>query len=436
MSKPKSKKPTTKTYLFHEISSYLPLLEGEEYDALVEDIQQFGQIEDAVLYEGKILDGRNRYRACKQLGIELKVREWKPSEATGMSPLQFVISENIIRRHLNTAQKSEVGLLLLEEEEKLAEKRISELAKLQPQDENGKFMKKGKGVQDSQFDDEKIVAKGKSREIVAKQVKVSGKSIQQAKKIKQVAKHEPIIAKEWEEAKKGEKGVDAVYQKAKVVEEAQNLPLRQREEVMQELRKEKIPAKELRKVLQEQKDDLKRMELAKKTRELKKRKQEMDKLRLQIRELEKRIEELKNAKKSMKANLKVLTEEASKKYPKYASKDPSIILTKLGTHYDGLNLDTLDSELENLRKEYDNKMEPLRKELERLESEFEEKKAVIDKEKEKINKEAIWIEKHQNAMISEYDKLEAYQQKIEENKKKLITLQEKYDNEYKTRENV
>ena len=60
-----SKKKKATVYLFHHISSYLPLLEDEEFDALVEDIREFGQVESAILYEGKILDGRNRYRACK-----------------------------------------------------------------------------------------------------------------------------------------------------------------------------------------------------------------------------------------------------------------------------------------------------------------------------------------------------------------------------------
>lgn len=433
MSKAKPRK-ATKKYLFHELSSYLPLLEGEEFDALVEDIRQFGQIEPVVLYEGKILDGRNRYRACKQIGIELEVREWKPSEATGMTPLQFVISENIMRRHLNTAQRGEIGLLLLEEEEKLAQERQKELAKLKKRDEEGKFI----DIEEDNLplDTEKFGEKGRSAIKVGKKVKISDKSLSRAKKIKEIAENEPLIAEDWEKAKREEIGIETVYEKAKIVEEAQNLPLRQKTEVMEALKKEEIPAKKLREILQEKKDDLKRMELAKKARDLQKRKQEMDKLRLQIRSLEKTIDELERAKKSVVANLQVLTEEASKKYPKYASKDPSIILTKLGTHYDGLNMDALDSELENLRNEYDEKMDPLRKELERLESEFEEKKAGFDKEKEKINKEAIWIEKHQNAMMSEYDKIEVYQQKIEENKNKLITLQEKYDNEYKTRENV
>jgi len=414
-----SKKKKVTVYLFHEISSYLPLLEGEEFDALVEDIQQFGQVEPAILFDGKILDGRNRYRACKQLGIELEVREWKPSEATGMTPLQFVISTNIMRRHLNHAQRSEIGLLLLEEEEKIAEKRRKET----------EGRPKKLEALNHQVSDKKRIPP--SSEIVGKKVKVGGGSIQRAKKIKEIAKENPIIAEEWEKAKREEIGIETVFQKAKVVEEAQNLPLRQREEVMQELRKDEIPAKQLRRLLQDKKDDAKRISLAKKTRELRKRKQEMDKLRLQIRSLEKSIDELENARKGTKAHLKVLTEEASKKYPKYASEDSDYVLTKLSSHYESLDMGTLDSKIGKLKKEYDALMKPLREELERLESDFEQKKEVIDKEKKAINKEAIWIEKHQNAMTSEYDKLEAYQNRIDENKEKLITLQERYDNEFK-----
>lgn len=413
-----SKKKKAKVYLFHHISSYLPLLEDEEFDALVEDIREFGQVESAILYEGKILDGRNRYRACKKLGIDLIVREWKPSEATGITPLQFVISTNIMRRHLNKAQRSEIGLLLLEEEEKIAQKRYEETVGRPKKSE----------IPIKQISDKERIPT--SAKVVGKKVKVGAVSIQKAKKIKEIAKDEPMIAKEWEKAKKEQIGIEAVFQKAKVVEEAQRLPLRQREEVMQELRKGEIPAKQLRRILQDKKDDVKRMQLAKKTRELRKRKQEMDKLRLQIRSFEKKIEGLENARKGTKANLKVLTEEASKKYPKFASEDSDYIFTKLGTLYDSLDMGTIDSKLANLKKKYDALMQPLRKELERLESEFEQKKEVIDKEKEAINKEAISIEKLQNAMTSEYDKLEVYKDSIEENKERLITLQEKYDNEF------
>ena len=426
MSESKTK---TKVYLFHEVSSYLPLLEGEEFEALVEDIKQFGQIEPIVLYEGKILDGRNRYRACTKLRIEVLVNEWKPSEATGLTPLQYVISTNIMRRHLGKAQRSEIGLLLIEEEERLTKERMSEITKKRERDENGKLLDNKKI--DDLVDAEKFGEKGRSLDKVGKKVKVNPTYISQAKKIKEIAKDHPTIAEDWEKAKKEETSIESVFQKAKVVEEAQKLPLRQREEVMLELRKDEIPAKQLRKILQDKKDDVKRINLAKKTRELQKRKQEMDKLHLQIRALEKSIEELENARKGRKANLKVLTEEASKKYPKYASEDSDYVLTKLSNHYDSLDMGMLDLKIANLKKEYDALMQPLREELERLESEFQQKKTVIDKEKEAINKEVIWIERHQNAMTSEYDTLEVYQDKIEENKETLLKLQEKYDSEFK-----
>ena len=45
---------------FHEYSQLFPLMSGSDYDSLVEDIRDNGQYELIVLFEGKILDGRNR----------------------------------------------------------------------------------------------------------------------------------------------------------------------------------------------------------------------------------------------------------------------------------------------------------------------------------------------------------------------------------------
>ncbi|HTQ33530.1 MAG TPA: ParB N-terminal domain-containing protein [Stellaceae bacterium] len=77
-----------------------------EYRALVEDIRQHGQREPIVLYDGRILDGRNRWRACRELGVEPKCIEW--TEADG-APSVFVVSRNLHRRHLNEAQRAEIA---------------------------------------------------------------------------------------------------------------------------------------------------------------------------------------------------------------------------------------------------------------------------------------------------------------------------------------
>lgn len=91
---------------FHELASLFPLMGDDEYRSLVHDIKQHGLREPIWLYEGKIIDGRNRYRACQELKITPQFRTWKGSG----SPLAFVISLNLTRRHLTSSQKAVVAL--------------------------------------------------------------------------------------------------------------------------------------------------------------------------------------------------------------------------------------------------------------------------------------------------------------------------------------
>jgi hypothetical protein len=90
---------------FHSIADLLPLIEGEEFDALVADILAFGLREPIVTLDGKILDGRNRYRACLAAGVEPLFLDFDP-ELDGGSPLDFVISKNLKRRHLDESQRA------------------------------------------------------------------------------------------------------------------------------------------------------------------------------------------------------------------------------------------------------------------------------------------------------------------------------------------
>ena len=60
-------------------------MDDQGLQALAEDIRANGLLNDIVLHQGKILDGRNRYLACGMAGVEPRLREWKGKG----SPLQW-----------------------------------------------------------------------------------------------------------------------------------------------------------------------------------------------------------------------------------------------------------------------------------------------------------------------------------------------------------
>ena len=432
MSKSKEKKEKTTMYLFHEMSSYLPLLEDEEFDDLVEDIKEFGQIEPIVLYEGKILDGRNRYRACKKLGIEVKATEWKPSEATGITPLQYVISTNIMRRHLNHAQRSEIGLLLLEEEEKLTKERLRELVNIHERDQNGKFQE----LTDQQKLAEKEILekygeKGESKEKVGKKVKVSRETLRQVRKVKEIAEKEPEIAKEWERAKREEVGIETVYQKAKAVEDAETLPTKERKKILQQIKEESISPKQLREEIKEAKEEQRRVDIAKKSAELRKKHEEMEVLKNRIKEYKTQIESFNNGIKNSEANLKILSEEITEKYPQWKGLEPAVLITKMSLHYDTLDTEIYNDQLNQLRDKYSKLMKPLQEKLKALEEEYKTQKEEIIAEKKERQNDIRELEKYETLLNTTIEKIEQNTSNLEKTKKDLEAVLREYDEKYK-----
>lgn len=84
---------------FHEIANVFPLLEGAEFNELVSDIKHKGLREAIILFEGRILDGRNRFRACQKAEIQPHFETYQ-----GSDPVGFVVSLNLHRRHLSSSQ--------------------------------------------------------------------------------------------------------------------------------------------------------------------------------------------------------------------------------------------------------------------------------------------------------------------------------------------
>jgi N6-adenosine-specific RNA methylase IME4 len=152
-------------YEFHEFAGIFPLMEGKEYEELKRDIETHGILQPIVICEEKILDGRNRYRACFELKIEPKFEYYR-----GKNPLEYVISLNLKRRHLTESQRAVIALDVLPFLEKEAKKR--QLSTL----------KKGDKLPDSQLIDQR---KGKSTEQASKMFNVNREYIHEAKKLKE-----------------------------------------------------------------------------------------------------------------------------------------------------------------------------------------------------------------------------------------------------------
>jgi N6-adenosine-specific RNA methylase IME4 len=73
-----------------------------------ESMRRNGQRKPIVLLDDLILDGRNRYELCLELGLEPRTRPYNPSE-DGPDPLSFVIDENLNRRQLSDGQRAVVA---------------------------------------------------------------------------------------------------------------------------------------------------------------------------------------------------------------------------------------------------------------------------------------------------------------------------------------
>lgn len=94
---------------FHPVANLFPMMDEDSFKALCDDIKVNGLIEPIWLHEGKIIDGRNRYKACLETGVPPVFRNWKNDG----SLVAFVVSLNLNRRHLNQSQKAAIALDIL-----------------------------------------------------------------------------------------------------------------------------------------------------------------------------------------------------------------------------------------------------------------------------------------------------------------------------------
>lgn len=93
---------------FHPVSEIFPSMPPAEFDALVADITANGLREPIHIMGDSVVDGRHRYRACLQAGVEPQFVV--VPDGTDLNAL--VISLNLRRRHLDESQRAMVAARL------------------------------------------------------------------------------------------------------------------------------------------------------------------------------------------------------------------------------------------------------------------------------------------------------------------------------------
>ena len=88
---------------FHEFCEMFPDAAQEEFNGLVEDIKLNGLLEPIMLFEGKILDGRTRYKACVAADVP---PTFMPFTGDRDEAYCYVVSKNLHRRHLTNVQRA------------------------------------------------------------------------------------------------------------------------------------------------------------------------------------------------------------------------------------------------------------------------------------------------------------------------------------------
>jgi ParB-like chromosome segregation protein Spo0J len=158
----------------HPAAELFPLMSHTELSQLAEDIRAHGQREPCLVYQGQLLDGRNRWRACELLGLAPKVCKIKESHK--FDPLQYVLSKNLRRRHLSQSQRAMVAARAKSLYQKRARQRQSEGGKL-----GGKLAGRGRSKTTADRVPENLPeASRDSRDQAGAGLKVSGKSVDHA----------------------------------------------------------------------------------------------------------------------------------------------------------------------------------------------------------------------------------------------------------------
>ena len=103
--------PRLREFEIHPLAEMFPMVEGQEYDELRASIREHGIINRVALYQGKVLDGRNRIRAAMAEGVGSIPTFNLPPDT---DPVAFVMAQNVLRRHLTPHDRAVLTVKVME----------------------------------------------------------------------------------------------------------------------------------------------------------------------------------------------------------------------------------------------------------------------------------------------------------------------------------
>lgn len=103
------------------------MMEEDDFSQLLQSIKENGQKEPIIIFEDKILDGRNRFKACEELGIETEFEEWTEDDGP---PETVVLIRNLHRRHLSRQERRKALAALVKAHPEKSDRALARTAKV------------------------------------------------------------------------------------------------------------------------------------------------------------------------------------------------------------------------------------------------------------------------------------------------------------------
>lgn len=118
----------------HSLCTIFPKLDQLAFEALRSDIQNNGLRNPIVVKNGEVIDGQNRLQACNDLGITPRFEEY-----AGDDLVEFVLAQNLHRRHLSAGQAATIVALAQDWSAAHPSGKISKSNKINDLDDNSKL---------------------------------------------------------------------------------------------------------------------------------------------------------------------------------------------------------------------------------------------------------------------------------------------------------